>query len=387
MNKRKGFTLLEVIIVLGIFSIVSVISLDAYFSSFQSQQRSNLQNKAIQDARFILGTIIEEVSNSQIDYEEYFNQCVILGSCPIESILEDVEDLDEKFYGVNHGYYSWQFFNSGVQSETDLTRRDGFGSLCQGAGTTIYRIPNDGCLSSSLSFSEDSNTGVNPNTPSLDITEVDNRKDDASSICSDFSINGFGTILGDNIITFPSQLDCSLISSNLFNELYLLNESGNKVILGKKLIGDSNYALAKIELEPVEIEIIDSEYPITGYQCLAKYICTKTISNITTTDEISAIETELKTADRSNLYTDTESNIYSNFVPISPLSVNVKNLQFFINPIEDPYKAYRETGLTHPTVTIILELEPSTKFKLPFFSPNFNLKLQTSVATAIPNIE
>jgi prepilin-type N-terminal cleavage/methylation domain-containing protein len=380
MYNRKGFTLLEVLIVLGIFSIVSIISIDAYFSGFKAQQNSNIQNIVIQDARYILGIIAEEISNSEIDYEEYFSQCVIQGSCPNQTFdSDDFADLSTKFYGLNHGYYSWQFFNGGVQTETDLTKTDGYGSLCQGAALSVFRIPDINCISSALTYSEDSNTGVNPNTISLNLTDVNARKNISSAVCSEESINGFTTILGSAIQKFSSQMPCTAIGSGLFNELYLLNKNnGNKVVLGKKIIDrsltKSNYAIAKLELEPIEL------------QCSNKYLCGTELNNITSTDETLDLDFAYKTAFRSSLYDET-LGLYSDFVPISPLNVNIKNLKFYIDPLEDPFKAYRESGLTHPTVTIILEIEPSTKYKLPFFSSDFNLKLQTTVAAGLPNQE
>ena len=81
MNK-KGFTVLEVLITVSIFSILAIITVSAYLSSFKSEQRAKVENQVIQDARYILNTLSKEISTNYIDYEEYFNQCVIQGTCP-----------------------------------------------------------------------------------------------------------------------------------------------------------------------------------------------------------------------------------------------------------------------------------------------------------------
>jgi prepilin-type N-terminal cleavage/methylation domain-containing protein len=387
MNKKKGFTLLEVIIVLGIFSMVSIVSVDTYINGFRTEQRASLQNKVMQDARLILNLISQEISQSQIDYDEYFNQCVILGACPIENFETGELDEDENlFYGQNHGYYSWQFYHGGYTSE-DETAEDGFGSLCEITPDARVRLPDDNC-SIPLGFSEDSNTGVNPANNDLTDTSGVNQ---ASAFCANNNFKLFGTNenLIEEVLRHSSQQTCSGPLPRVFSELYLLNSSSNrKIILGRGQLGDaegvSNYAVKRIELEPIDIETDENtNYPVTIYGCASEYSCTGRTDEVVTTDDGVVLEEEVNVLPRNALYTET-TNIYHNLVPISPLSVNVVDLRFIITPEEDPYRAYREVGLGHPKVTIILEVEPSTRFRMPFFSDRFNLKLQTTVATATP---
>jgi hypothetical protein len=124
---------------------------------------------------------------------------------------------------------------------------------------------------------------------------------------------------------------------------------------------------------------------VYGFTCLTGYIC----NSNSLFDTVGLSEPTIHTTDtfnRDDFYTYTAAkNIYDDFVPISPLRVNIKTLKFIVSPIEDPYKAYSEPGTERiqPKVTIILEIEPSKRFKLPFFSPNFNLKLQTTVTAGV----
>ena len=46
MNK-KGFTVLEVLITVSIFSILAIITVSAYLSSFKSEQRAKVENQVI----------------------------------------------------------------------------------------------------------------------------------------------------------------------------------------------------------------------------------------------------------------------------------------------------------------------------------------------------
>lgn len=389
---KKGFTLLEVIIVLGIFSIVSIVSVDTYINGFRSEQRAALQNKVMQDARLILNILSDEISQSQIDYDEYFNQCVILGACPIADFpdLDDPEDLDvleETFYGQNHGYYSWQFFHGGYSRADRTGNEDGYGSLCQTNGGGLARYPDVSCITGPLAFSEDSNTGVNPaNNDLTDLTETD----EASAFCANNTFKLFGTseILTEGVSSDDSQRNCASGIPRVFSELYLINSVSNrKIIIGKGLIGEvdgtDDFAVKKIHLEPIDIESTQNlQYPVSIYGCASEYSCTETtVDIVTTNDTVDELGQPISVVPRDALYSNTE-NIYQNFVPISPLSVNVVDLKFIISPEEDPYRAYREERLGHPKVTIILEIEPSTRFRMPFFSERFNLKLQTTVATS-----
>ena len=56
--------------------------------------------------------------------------------------------------------------------------------------------------------------------------------------------------------------------------------------------------------------------------------------------------------DKPNCIPDTS------FVPISTPNINIVDLQFFVAPIDDPYKAYEESGdIMQPHVTILMRGE------------------------------
>lgn len=383
---RSGFTLLEVIIVIAIFSIVSIVSVNAYMNGFKSEQRSYVQNKTMQDARFIMNEIKSLVQTNQIDFEEYFSQCVILGSCPNKDFNQaENRPPSDSAFGQNHGYYDWQFYNGGFQNSTE-TLTDGFGSVCQRADGSYASTSDEdnSCVTGGLEFSEDSFTGSNPSTTT---TEVDPTLSftRASAFCADrFQAFTDDATTGIRIVSSSTPCTGGNQLKNVFSELYLIDpESKQKTIIGRSIISDSpeTYALSLMQLDPVDTSSTVLDFPITPYQCANGFICTQE-SNIY--DSVNNLELpdsqDLKFAERFSLY-DPENRLYTNFIPLSPLSVNVKNLQFIVTPNEDPYKAFREPGLNHPTVTIILEIEPSEKYKLPFFSTNFNLKLQTTVST------
>jgi prepilin-type N-terminal cleavage/methylation domain-containing protein len=381
---RSGFTLLEVIIVIAIFSIVSIVSVNAYMNGFKSEQRSYVQNKTMQDARFIMNEIKSLVQTNQIDFEEYFSQCVIQGSCPNKDFSQEENRIPlDSAFGLNHGYYDWQFYAGGFQNATE-TLTDGFGAVCQTADGSYESSTADSCVTGGLEFSEDSFTGSNPSTTT---TEVDPTLSftRASAFCADrFQAFTDEPASGISIINSATPCTGSNQFKNVFNELYLINpESKQKTIIGRSFVSDSpdTYALSLMKLDPVDTSSTQLDFPVVPYQCAEGFICTEE-SNIYDSVNASVIPDgqNLNFADRFSQY-NPENRLYTNFIPLSPLSVNVKNLQFIVTPNEDPYKAFREPGLNHPTVTVILEIEPSKKYKLPFFSTNFNLKLQTTVST------
>jgi prepilin-type N-terminal cleavage/methylation domain-containing protein len=375
---RKGFTILEIIIVIGIFSIVSVISIDAYLNGFRNEQQTNIQNKVVQDAKYVLSQIAKDISESKIDFEEYYSQCVIQGACPNKEPLPEAQ-LENIYYGINHGYYAWQFYDGGFVDSTE-SLKDGFGTTCKNIAGEVYRFPADECDSGSLSDSEDSNTGVNPSVISLEDSAISAVKDSASAFHSTQKIKGV-TTQADGIKLADSK---NTVSENmLFNELYLYNQTENiKSIYGLKKIDANNSTVAKMQLTNSEAKSADFAYPLQVFTCANDYICDSTTSILGLVDNLAIDGIPLSTPKRADLYNYTESNLFTDFVPIAPLSVNIKTLKFLISSKEDPDLAYRETGIQHPMVTIFLELEPSSKYKLPFFSNNFSLSLQTTVATS-----
>lgn len=394
---RKGFTLVEIIVVITIFSIVSVVTLNAFLTAFKSEQRSNIENAVLQDARYIMETISSEIQNGTIDYEEYFNQCVIGKSCP----NVDFKDGGASDYGTNYGYYNWQFYFGGYQDDTTTSNTDGFGTICQSSDGTEYDNPNPLCVTGALSFSEDYNVGQNPsfsrdaggNAQVGDATIIEN----GSALC----VNGNYQLFvdnGTNIQTKSSNVECSDVDTSTLsfltmNELYLINEDGNKkTILAREQIGsgaDSDYALSKIELDKTDQLTSNSSglelsYPIYGFKCAADYICTGKDSPIDA-NGLSPSQTEVTVLRNDPYSVEKGENFFADFVPISPLRVNVKSLKFIISPIEDPYLSYAEPDQDkrQPMVTILIEIEPSKSLKLPFFSPNFSLKLQTTVSAGV----
>lgn len=79
-----------------------------------------------------------------------------------------------------------------------------------------------------------------------------------------------------------------------------------------------------------------------------------------------------------------ETDVFNNFIPISPLRTNITNLQFYISPHEDPYKAFAEIEeLVQPHVTVVITVEPSVSELRNYLGPIPQKTLQTTVYSKV----
>ncbi len=384
---RKGFSLLELLVAITIFGVVSTVTTNAYITSFKAEQRSQLQNSVMLDAKYIMDLITTQIESGKVDFEEYFNQCVIHGTCPKVEIedegdLPDEADQLTKVYGINYGLYNWQFYYSGTTTP-DGSTADGYGDLCEKEADQFFRIPNVDCATGPLPFAEDAPTGVNPQKlveDPDDQASIDSVKNLNSATCATNYQNFDGTQTSSMSDPCPPSLT---LSDFTFNELYLIDsDETTKTIIGREKITDSDFAVSLIRLvekkDPTSVGT--GNYPVKVFECETGFECTNDTALGNFADGIN--EVILPTPNRYDFYNYSDGkNIFKDFVPISPLKINIKKLSFLIAPIEDPTLAYREGIKIYPQVTIILEVEPSNTFRLPFFSRNFNLKLQKTVST------
>ena len=76
-----------------------------------------------------------------------------------------------------------------------------------------------------------------------------------------------------------------------------------------------------------------------------------------------------ETIDGAGTSIDKAYNNGQDYVPFTPSRVNIKNIEFFISPTEDPHKAFAEepdtgpTKIFQPRVTIVLTVEPLSNVK------------------------
>lgn len=70
-NMRKGFTLFETVVVIGVFGVIITIVITIFTNASASQRREAVSQKALSDARLMLNTLQQDVRGQRIDYDFY----------------------------------------------------------------------------------------------------------------------------------------------------------------------------------------------------------------------------------------------------------------------------------------------------------------------------
>ena len=107
-----GFTLIEIVIAVAIFSLLSTVVGGIYVAFSQSQKRTQAGQKLLGETQFVLESIAREIRNGEVDYTVDCNDfggsaCLIirrLDDTQIAFILDNDESLKYQVYDGT----SWQ---------------------------------------------------------------------------------------------------------------------------------------------------------------------------------------------------------------------------------------------------------------------------------------
>lgn len=339
--KKRGFTLVEVIVAASIFTFVSVIGVTIFVNVVRIQNRIMLENQIYEDGRFMMERIAREIRQNNIDYEEYYRKncrddATGGGSC------------NELTYGESFGCYAQQFYNPG--SDASL------GAKCNdGTPATPTCIINKNTL--------DINTGENPYT--------DNASDplEANAVCDE-----------SNRPNANASVECDSDSLHEQEQLFLIDPAGTQktfMALQKVSAGPDEYSVAMLRLNGADADAdgINEGWVDTAggsYNCAVGYDC----SAFDPTDSVKHLENSL----------DDETQAFKGFVPLTPLRTNVTSLKFFVAPLEDPRKAFAETNpdwgiLQQPHVTVVMTLQPSESELTDFSGELPTITLQSTISS------
>lgn len=101
-QSQKGFTLMELLVVLGIFSMVVTAASDIFMLTGRSQRRVFGLERTQADARFVMEALTREIRTGRIDYEYYaereVRQGTIFGAPETELALVDSTDTPIRFF-------------------------------------------------------------------------------------------------------------------------------------------------------------------------------------------------------------------------------------------------------------------------------------------------
>ncbi|MFA6304449.1 MAG: type II secretion system protein [Patescibacteria group bacterium] len=99
INLKKsnlGFTLVEVIVALGIFSIATTYAVSIFVQSNQVQKRTANADRLLADARYVLEVMAREVRLGHLDYAYYASQGISLANMPLtqDGAILAIRDAD-----------------------------------------------------------------------------------------------------------------------------------------------------------------------------------------------------------------------------------------------------------------------------------------------------
>lgn len=369
----SGFTLVEILIAVSVFAVVSTVISSLYIQSFRETRRANIQNQLYQDARFVVNRIADEVRNGMIDYDEYYNQNVVMPSIPVPG------PHGLKNYGQNYGRYYSAFFNPGSDNR--------LGFECADPGPNGPVRNERECLP--LRRTIDRTTGSNPFLGKARGTANATMENAfCGTVKYDVALNidnvGAANCGGD---TAPSRAEL-----RVQNELYLISrDAQTKTILARERIGGGQnkpkvFALSLLRMKGYDT---NSDRVPDAYVCADEFACRGTEDVPSVPDNVipnipqgglmepgcgdNPIRGKLPRSRNVELYPDddifavdantcdTAAGAFAkDFVPVSPLTVNITQLNFLISPLENPHYAFAEQSeQEQPRVTIILTVEPN----------------------------
>ncbi len=363
--KISGVTLVEVLVATSLFAVASVVAGDILVSDVQLEKKTNLQNNLAAEMRIILQQISSEIQNGTIDYDEYYSDCVLQNGCtygaPSSSIL----------YGFYNGVYGSRFYDPGKSLDNNPTNNpDDLGAECS------FPTPQNGKECDVLyNLSVDLNTGQNPFTGD---------PNDANAFCDLKNARG-----ACNQITGGSVK---------VDQLFILDKTGTKkTIIAKKVIrnvpnGTPDYALGKVVMKGKDY---DQNGVMDVFSCIDGYNCWNNADGIAFLSPFKMIVKNADFVKTNNISVPWSADLtlpfeghadISTFLPITPLFATIKNVQFIIHPLEDPYKAYAEPNMKgQPSVTIMLTVGLSSVAAKDYPGTFPDITLQTTVAAGVTN--
>lgn len=325
-------TLIELIVAISIFMVASVLASQAVIYIYGSTNKAKLHQELYDDTRFVMERIVKEVRENTIDYEEYWSK----------QVLADAD------YGKNYGEYAKQFIDPG---ETTAGFEDELGTLCIDKQTDNETGSKAPCPEGERIYgpSVDEDMGRNPRDAiSADDMELEN------ALCDD------------------TGSDCTDPTLRKQEELYLINGAGTKKTILKRIANDYD--------DDDNATVDDGSAEDTGLE----FIGMLKMDGKDTRPSLGQV------GDGYDGIADDWINAddFSDFVSIVPPHIEITNLEFYIAPLEDPWKAYNEESpevQIQPYVIIQMTARASSKRMRGVSGVAPELTLQTAVSTRVLN--
>jgi len=311
----SGFTLLETLIATGIASIIITSALSVVASIYFSQKRVKFSHDFFAEGRFLMERISQVARNNTIDYDRYF---VEMGPNTAGCAL---------------------FSADRVPGGSPLTN-DRNNRLSLGYGNIFYWDTND-----------DDRPDRNLGGMELNGLTVDS--------CT-FAMRPDGLFDYDGAGVNPAEpiRDLYLINSGLNTRIHIAHEPGPdfKVTMSRQLGADTDNDGRADTWGPfdanndgdIEANDLDIDIRWSGSECQL-FVNADANASYGGTDEIFPVMGDAgteSTCDQAHLVED-----------ISPVALQVNNLDFLLSPHVDPYLAFRNTpAQVHPQAYVFMDL-------------------------------
>jgi prepilin-type N-terminal cleavage/methylation domain-containing protein len=346
--KSKGYTFIEVIVAVAIFSFVLTITTTIMINFYNAQKKERIRNTLIEETQFLVNRISNLIRNNTIDYSEYYAK-------GRETSPPSWINYDPNFeYGKWPKEYEWHFY-----------------------------------------YAKDCNPGDGP----TDCTR-ENENNFNEGYFDTFTDNSQGEVTGNDDSTLTALRgvpDNGGIGPYLQRELYLVNLDGTqKTILRRTSNGidDDDDGVTDEDNDTFWLPGVAKD-GFTPFTDGGERISILKLSANTDFFSLSTGSGTPSTPEPDGILDfETESNDFQHdgdhhieledFIPISPRMINIKSLQFFISPLEDPRKAFSETNIDtqiQPHVTILVTTEPGQQLMRQLTGDPFEISIQTTVVS------
>jgi prepilin-type N-terminal cleavage/methylation domain-containing protein len=310
----KGFTLIELTIALVVLTMLSIFAGRIYLNYTNSSRDLKAANLVYDEARYLMERIVREVRQNGIDYEQYFNQNVMI---PLNGGVGSYTD--------NYCSYSSFFYDNGLDGDV-TTLEDN-----ESRGTR--NVEREGAID--LFFPP---SPPNPD-PAAAVKPIEKEL---------YLIN-----IGGNKRTILTRVE-KTVGTDTIGKVAVLKldgeDFGQDHIDGRNPKND-NPPVTDFNCSPDEGE---NDGLIDTWLCAPDFPCKK--------DVTISVPTNPLCEGYAHLAVNDPTNPNHSFVDISPNAINVVDLKFIIAPMDDPWKAYNMKDVQiQPHVTIQLTVESSPK--------------------------
>jgi prepilin-type N-terminal cleavage/methylation domain-containing protein len=306
IKRTAGYTFVELMVAISIFSMVMVIVASIAINFNASQQRERARNLVIEETQFLMSRITEAIRVNAIDYAEYYSNYTL-----------DPAEYARIVYANHPREYDWHFYYLPT-CETGEIHGQNFG----------------------LDETDCDRLGASGN---LDLGKFDTGADDDNTN-DDFTLSALKSII-PGLPEWPPQRQL---------ELYLIDSNGTKKTIFRRVgNGEDDDTDGTADEDQGSYWLPGADGNIDGGERLAmlEAVATRDIDNDPYQYKDFEPGEDFKEDD-----TDIEID-NDDFVPITPKNIDIVDLQFFISPLDDPRKAFAEgtdADRVQPHVTVLL---------------------------------